>query len=115
MTKMSRSFIIRVYNDEHGLKGTFPSVQEAVDHINEYYRDSKALGVDCKGGRWIVVCEDRTRITNGGAFVRAVENPTYWTYHRIKAPTPPRVVFFAGCKNRHEVLQAFAGFLSLFF
>ncbi len=70
MTKISRSFIIRFYNDEHGMKGTFPSVQEAVDHINEYYRDSKALGVDCKGGRWIVVCEDRTRITNGGAFVR---------------------------------------------
>ena len=36
---------------------------------------------------------------NGKAFVRTVENPTYWTYHRIKAPTPPRVVFFAGCKN----------------
>lgn len=36
---------------------------------------------------------------NGKAFVRAVENPTYWKYHRIKAPTPPRVVFFAGCKN----------------
>lgn len=36
---------------------------------------------------------------NGKSFVRTVENPTYWTYHRIKAPTPPRVVFFAGCKN----------------
>ena len=36
---------------------------------------------------------------NGKHFVRTVENPTYWTYHRIKAPTPPRVVFFAGCKN----------------
>lgn len=36
---------------------------------------------------------------NGTAFVRTVENPTYWKYHRIKAPTPPRVVFFAGCKN----------------
>lgn len=36
---------------------------------------------------------------NGKFFVREVENPTYWFYHRIKAPTPPRVVFFAGCKN----------------
>lgn len=36
---------------------------------------------------------------NGKSFVRTVENPTYWKYHRIKAPTPPRVVFFAGCKN----------------
>ena len=36
---------------------------------------------------------------NGKYFVRTVENPTYWTYDRIKAPTPPRVVFFAGCKN----------------
>lgn len=36
---------------------------------------------------------------NGKAFVTTVENPTYWTYHRIKAPTPPRVVFFTGCKN----------------
>ena len=70
MTKISRSFIIRFYNDEHGMRGTFSSVQEAVDFINQYYQDSKALGVDCKGGKWIVVCEDRTKITNGGAFLR---------------------------------------------
>jgi polygalacturonase len=36
---------------------------------------------------------------NGKSFVTTVENPTYWFYHRIKAPTPPRVVWFAGCKN----------------
>lgn len=36
---------------------------------------------------------------NGKAFVKTAENPTYWAYHRINAPTPPRVVFFSGCKN----------------
>jgi hypothetical protein len=82
MTKITRSFIIRFYNDEHGMKGTFSSVQEAVDHINQYYRDSKAMGVDCKGGRWIVVCEDRTRITNGGAFLREeIHRYTVATFH----------------------------------
>lgn len=55
-----------------------------------------------------IYCEDSENVSvtgmgkidcNGKHFVREVENPTYWTYHRIKAPTPPRVVFFAGCKN----------------
>lgn len=69
MTKNTRSFIIRFYNDEHGMRGTFSSVQEAVDHINEYYRDLDKI-VAHKGSKWIVVCEDRTRITNGGAFLR---------------------------------------------
>lgn len=36
---------------------------------------------------------------NGTAFVEKVENPTAWSYKRIQAPTPPRVIFFAGCKN----------------
>ena len=36
---------------------------------------------------------------NGTAFIVPVENPEHWSYKRIHAPTPPRVVFFAGCKN----------------
>lgn len=36
---------------------------------------------------------------NGTFFVVAKEPATYWSYQRIDAPTPPRVVFFAGCKN----------------
>lgn len=36
---------------------------------------------------------------NGKHFVKPVENPTSWVYTRIDAPTPPRVVFFAGCRN----------------
>lgn len=68
MTKISRSFIIRFYNDEHGMRGTFESIQAAVDRINEYYKDLSPI---CrKGGKWIIVCEDRTRITNGGEFLR---------------------------------------------
>ena len=36
---------------------------------------------------------------NGESFVEPRENPTHWLFKRIDAPTPPRVVFFAGCKN----------------
>ena len=36
---------------------------------------------------------------NGESFVEPREHPTHWLYKRIDAPTPPRVVFFAGCKN----------------
>ncbi len=37
---------------------------------------------------------------NGKSFVRKKEgNTACWDYERIDAPTPPRVVFFAGCRN----------------
>lgn len=36
---------------------------------------------------------------NGTAFTVPVEKVTQWKYMRIDAPTPPRVVFFTGCKN----------------
>lgn len=38
---------------------------------------------------------------NGAAFVRPIDKAAgaRWAYERIDAPTPPRVVFFAGCKN----------------
>ena len=55
-----------------------------------------------------IYCEDSENISitgmgkidcNGKAFVVPVECPESWSYERINAPTPPRVVFFAGCKN----------------
>ena len=36
---------------------------------------------------------------NGHHFVRPKENSKIWSYERIDAPTPPRVVFFTGCTN----------------
>ena len=36
---------------------------------------------------------------NGKSFVIPAENTKNWHYKRIDAPTPPRAVFFAGCKN----------------
>ncbi len=36
---------------------------------------------------------------NGDAFVVPVETDSTWKYHRIDGPTPPRVLFFTGCKN----------------
>lgn len=55
-----------------------------------------------------IFCEESENISitgmgtidcNGHHFVRPVENPKGWMYKRIDAPTPPRVVFFTGCKN----------------
>lgn len=36
---------------------------------------------------------------NGYNFVRIRDAAKDWKYERIDAPTPPRVVFFAGCRN----------------
>ena len=36
---------------------------------------------------------------NGTHFVVPLDKPGKWNYRRIDAPTPPRVVFFTGCKN----------------
>jgi polygalacturonase len=36
---------------------------------------------------------------NGTSFVRKKEEWRGWEYDRIDAPTPPRAVFFTGCKN----------------
>ncbi len=37
---------------------------------------------------------------NGHNFMEKIENNKFcWNYKRISAPTPPRVVFFAGCRN----------------
>ena len=69
MTKNTSFFIIRFFNDEHGMRGTFSSVQEAVDHINRYYRDSKAKGVDCKKDRWIVVRVESFKVIERGELV----------------------------------------------
>ena len=58
-----------------------------------------------------IYCEDSENISitgmgkidcNGKSFVRpkkAAKDTTHWQYKRIDAPTPPRVVFFAGCTN----------------
>lgn len=36
---------------------------------------------------------------NGKSFVKPEMEMCGWKYSRIKGPTPPRVIFFAGCKN----------------
>lgn len=83
-----------------------PSCEDYPERTDVKHLDSAKLP------RWrnacYIYCEDSQNISiiglgtidcNGKSFVTTVENPTHWFYHRIKAPTPPRVVFFAGCKN----------------
>ncbi len=83
-----------------------PRCEDYPEHTDVKHVESSKLP------RWrnacYIYCEESENVSitgmgkidcNGKAFVRTVENPTYWCYHRIKAPTPPRVVFFAGCKN----------------
>ena len=75
--------------------------REDVRHVNseKLPRWRNACYIYCEESENVSITGMGKIDCNGTAFVRAVENPTYWTYHRIKAPTPPRVVFFAGCKN----------------
>lgn len=55
-----------------------------------------------------IYCEDSENVSitgmgkidcNGKAFVVPVDTDSTWKYHRIPGPTPPRVIFFAGCRN----------------
>ena len=75
--------------------------REDVRHVNseKLPRWRNACYIYCEESENVSITGMGKIDCNGKAFVRTVENPTYWTYHRIKAPTPPRVVFFAGCKN----------------
>lgn len=75
--------------------------REDVRHVNseKLPRWRNACYIYCEESENVSITGMGKIDCNGKAFVRAVENPTYWTYDRIKAPTPPRVVFFAGCKN----------------
>ena len=83
-----------------------PRCEDYPERMNVKHVDSSKLP------RWrnacYIYCEESENVSitgmgkidcNGKAFVKAVENSTSWVYRRIDAPTPPRVVFFAGCKN----------------
>ena len=75
--------------------------REDVRHVNseKLPRWRNACYIYCEESENVSITGMGKIDCNGKYFVRTVENPTYWTYERIKAPTPPRVVFFAGCKN----------------
>ena len=83
-----------------------PSCEDYPERDNVKHVESKLLP------RWrngcYIYCEESENVSitgmgkidcNGTSFITPVENPEYWSYERINAPTPPRVIFFAGCKN----------------
>lgn len=83
-----------------------PRCEDYPERDDVKHVDSKKLP------RWrnacYIYCEESENVSitgmgkidcNGESFVEPRENPTHWLYKRIDAPTPPRVVFFAGCKN----------------
>ncbi|MBR7098912.1 MAG: hypothetical protein IKC59_05805 [Clostridia bacterium] len=83
-----------------------PKCEDYPERADVKHVDSKKLP------RWrnacYIYCEDSENVSitgmgtidcNGGAFVEPEEKQSHWKYKRIDAPTPPRVVFFAGCKN----------------
>lgn len=83
-----------------------PRCEDYPERDDVKHVDSKKLP------RWrnacYIYCEESENVSitgmgkidcNGESFVEPRENPMHWLYKRIDAPTPPRVVFFAGCKN----------------
>ena len=83
-----------------------PRCEDYPERDDVKHVDSKKLP------RWrnacYIYCEESENVSitgmgkidcNGESFVEPRENPTHWLFKRIDAPTPPRVVFFAGCKN----------------
>ncbi len=63
-------------------------------------RGRNACLIFSENSRNIAITGQGTIDCNGLSFVKEVENYNGgWHYTRIDAPTPPRVVFFTGCKN----------------
>lgn len=83
-----------------------PSCEDYPERDNVKHVESKLLP------RWrnacYIYCEESENVSitgmgkidcNGTNFIVPVENPEFWSYERISGKTPPRVVFFTGCKN----------------
>jgi len=86
-----------------------PKCEDYPERTDVYHVDSGKLP------RWrnacYIYCEESENVSitgmgkidcNGYAFVEPCteeKDKTNWQYKRINAPTPPRVIFFAGCQN----------------
>ncbi len=77
----------------------YPERQD-VKHVetDKLPRWRNACMIYAEGCKNIAITGSGTIDCNGMAFVRPVD-AFCWSYQRIDAPTPPRVVFFAGCQN----------------
>lgn len=81
--------------------GDYPEPNDMV-HVNRVMlpRERGTSLIYADEAENICITGNGTIDCNGTAFVTAkTGNFTGWHYDRINAPTPPRVVFFAGCKN----------------
>ncbi len=72
-----------------------------VKHVNSSLlpRWRNACYIYCEESENVCITGMGTIDCNGKSFVKPAENSKNWKYERIDAPTPPRVVFFTGCKN----------------
>ena len=109
-TYMFGTIIMRSYVDLHiaanaTLLGS-PRCEDYPERDNVKHVKSEVLPrwrnacyIFCEESENIAITGQGTIDCNGNNFVRLKENSKIWKYTRIDAPTPPRVVFFTGCKN----------------
>ncbi len=75
--------------------------REGVKHVNSELlpRWKNTCYIFCEESENIAITGQGKIDCNGQSFVRPATKKHLWQYERIDAPTPPRVVFFTGCKN----------------
>lgn len=98
---------VNLHIEESGVLLGSPDCADYPEIDNVRHVDSSKLP-RCRNA-CLIFAEEETNISitgmgridcNGHSFVKEKENyKGGWRYERIDAPTPPRVVFFTGCKN----------------
>lgn len=75
--------------------------REDVKHIKKGQapRTRNACYIYCEESENVAITGMGKIDCNGKSFVVQDQNYGAWKYSRIKGPTPPRVIFFAGCRN----------------
>lgn len=75
--------------------------EREVKHVNsaKLPRWQNACYIYCEESENVAITGMEKIDCNGKAFVVPVDTESTWKYVRIPGPTPPRVVFFTGCKN----------------
>lgn len=98
---------VNLHIEESGVLLGSPNCEDYPERDNVKHVDSKCL--PRRRNACLIFAEECENISitgmgkidcNGLSFVKEVENyKSGWHFERINAPTPPRAVFFTGCKN----------------
>ena len=71
MERRAEYFRITDNHDVFGLNGHFESVESALSHINESYKQALSRGYDNRNNKWLIVCvQICTEFDENGDFLK---------------------------------------------